>query len=251
MDDEYPEYELLAKHLAPKFGNIYEYNLRDPDGIASYDGQDWTPALREAIKDYLMRHCPPGVFARIYDVDGNHLGDARDKAAAVDRLLENSQPWEIALDVYNSAVSVVSTLHELIGHLKAWPSEMERTDAETWLEAHEGGVAWEALAKAAEHHELLPIAAPPATARPLLAQDLVRALTPIELVLAWEHVVGPAHTDFTDDEWQLLAPHFPQRRVAGRYHGGHRPLSEWELAKKRRTLNGLRFKRTSYVVSFL
>ncbi|MGW4532523.1 transposase [Nocardia sp. NPDC004340] len=74
-------------------------------------------------------------------------------------------------------------------------------------------------------------------------EDLVRLLSPKELLAAWTYVAGPASTDLTDAEWQLLVPAFPRLKLGSQSAAPRlRPLNETELARKRRNLNGMRYK---------
>ncbi len=73
---------------------------------------------------------------------------------------------------------------------------------------------------------------------------LVHELTPRELLAAWEAVVGPAETDLTDEEWQLLVPLFGSRR--GRWDNTV-PRSNRELEVKRRVFDGIRFKMAHHI----
>ncbi|GAB2694135.1 transposase [Nocardia thraciensis] len=237
MDNEYSRYELLARHLDPQFGNIYRYNVAN-EGDVGFDVQAWTPELREAVKDYLLRHCPDAVLDQLFLDDAARPIEPSQRPAAVDGLIADLEPWEIAFDVRRAAVSAVPTLHDLIGRLEEWPSEDDRLDAETWLEAHGDNVDWQGLARATNHFELLPVTMLSGATRQPNADDLVRRLTPAELLFAWEYVVGPAHTDLTDAEWRLLVPFFGH--VRSRH--GLRDRSARELDSKRRTLDALRFK---------
>ncbi|BCK57889.1 hypothetical protein [Nocardia wallacei] len=184
MEDEYPKYELLAKHLDPQFGNIYRYNVGN-GGDVGFDIQEWTPELREVIKNYLLHHCPGAVLDQLFLDDAGRSIEPSQRLAAVEGLIAGLEPWEIAFDVRRAAVSAVPTLHDLIGHLEEWPSEDDRLDAETWLEAHSDNVDWQALARVTNHFELLPVTMLSGATRQPYADDLVRRLTPAELLFAW------------------------------------------------------------------
>lgn len=236
MDEDYPKYELLAKYLDPQFGNIYEYNV-PPDSFASIDGQEWTAELRDAVRHYLIHEMPAAVREQLVDsktADHTHpeTGDRW-----VNALLELA-PWEVALEVRNAAIAAVPTLHELIGHLDAWPSADEELDTVTWLEAHSGIPDWRNMSAASNHPGPLGIRLNSGRISDIHPTDLVRDLTPSELLGAWDFAVGPAPTDLTDDEWSLLVPLFGQRR--GPYGMRDRPLVE--LTSKRRTFDAVRFK---------
>ncbi|WP_433578566.1 transposase [Nocardia brasiliensis] len=148
------------------------------------------------------------------------------------------EPWEVALEVRNAAVAAVPTLHQLIGHLEEWPSEGERLDAETWLQAYGLDVDWSEIASTADRFGLLSVQSTPRHKHPPKPYDLVQTMTPSELLAAWEYIVGPAHTDLTDEQWNLLLPLLKERR--GR--GGIQLRSARDLGNKRRIFNAVRFK---------
>ncbi|MGV9676454.1 transposase [Nocardia sp. NPDC003482] len=234
MNDGYPQYELLAKYLDPQFGNIYEYNLPD-GGQVGFNIQRWTPELRQTITKYLLHHCPANVFAELCSPERDDKAEPRSREAAVDDLLDTSEPWELAVKVHDAAVAAVPTLNQLLGGMTDWPSEDARADTIAWLERHADSQAVYETALASQKATLKQL---DRTARP---DDLVRLLTPPQLLTAWENAVGSTPTDLTDAEWRLLVPHFPWRRNAGG-HEGIRPLSEQELTRRRNFLNGLRYK---------
>ncbi|MGW0355823.1 transposase [Nocardia nova] len=238
MQDDYPTYELLARHLDSQFGNIYEYNL-GPEEIAGFVVQEWTDELRAAVRHYLIAEVPADVFEFLFDGDEGRPLDRPTRESRVDALIEQSEPWEVALSVRNAAVAVVPTLRELIGQLDGWPSEDERSDAETWLETHGDTVDWRRLAAAIGHDELTTVTMPSGRIRQLYPDDLIQALTPAELVAAWEFEIGPAPTDLTANEWQLLEHHLGPRNDI-RYGDRLRPARE--LDAKRRTFDAMRFK---------
>ncbi|WP_280448598.1 transposase [Nocardia brasiliensis] len=235
MEEQYNKFELLAIRLDARYGNIYEFNLPD-GGIAGYDSQEWTDELHDAVRNYLLHELPVAVGDRLLSADGV-ANDAVTKTAQVDALLEQ-QPWEVALDVRNAAVAAVPTLRQLIDDFEAWPSEDERCDAETWLHAHGERVIWSEIVRSGKHFDLISVRVTPWFEHPPEPYDLVHALTPQELLGAWEDVVGPAESDLTEQEWQLIVPHFGLRRVR---HGAFARTSR-ELATKRRMLDGIRFK---------
>ncbi|WP_433194342.1 transposase [Nocardia sp. CA-107356] len=235
MDDQYNRFELLAIALYPRFGNIYEYNVAN-NGDVGYDIQIWTDELRDAVRQYLRHDLPAEVTDRLLSSDEGAV-DATNKAARVDSLLE-VEPWEIALEVCNAAIVVVPSLYQLIGDLDDWPSEEERDMTIVWLEAHSNIDTWNELAIASRYDVLRRTRMPSGATGQVLPDDLVQVLTPAELVAAWECVVGPAESDLTDEEWQLLEPHF------GPVNGpsGMRPRSSYELRRKRRAFDAIRFK---------
>ncbi|WP_040694328.1 transposase [Nocardia vinacea] len=233
MEEQYNKYEILAIHLDPRFGNIYEYNM--DGGDVEFDVQEWTDELRVAVRDYLHRELPADVSDRLLISDGGPV-DGTNKAALVDEVLE-SQPWEVAIAVRNAAVAAVPTLRQLIGDFDEWPSEDERLDADNWLDSHMENISWSEIVRSSRRFDLLPVQVTSWNNRHLGPADLVHALTPGELLHVWEDVVG-AESDLTDEEWRLMVPHFGLSR--NRY--GSFPRSNRELEAKRRMLNGIRFK---------
>lgn len=231
------QYELLALALEPCFGNIYEFNL-EPHQIAGYDVQEWTDELRNAVQRFLLSDLPSDVWEQLTRPGNDEHGNPRNEQQ-VNSLMDDLQPGELALAVRNAAVVAVPSLHQLIGHLETWPSEEERLDTAVWLQAHGHDAAWHTLVAVFDHHQdLLPVAMPAGRTRLPEPDDLVHALTPGELLYAWEHVVGPAHTDLSDREWQLLAPEFERVKTAG----GHRLRTSREMEGRRRFFDALRFK---------
>ncbi|MEW1735869.1 hypothetical protein AB0346_07955 [Nocardia beijingensis] len=230
MNPDYPQYELLAKALDAQFGNIYEYNLGEGQD-AGIDVQEWTDELRAAVRRYVLHDLPADV--------GDWLFHSKDRAATdvdvekqVDQLL-HLEPWEVAFEVRNAAVAAVPTLRELIGHLDTWPSGEESADAVVWLEAHSTLTEWRAVAEASTHDELHELLAAN-QGRALTPHDLVRVLSPPELLAAWQWQFGPAESDLTDDEWRLIESAIPPRKIGTR-RGEivFRPWKEHQLAQRR------------------
>jgi transposase len=63
-------------------------------------------------------------------------------------------------------------------------------------------------------------------------------LTPPELLDAWHQIVGPADSDLTDEEWNLLVPLIPARR--NRYGTFTRSVGELDTLRKQ--VDGIRYK---------
>ena len=228
------DFELLATHLAPHFGNIYEYNL--DSGDIEYDVRPWTDELRDAVRDYLLHELPADVRDYLFTVGTVEPREPASRQAQVDALIDGVQPWEVALAVRQAAVSAVPTLDQLIGHLDTWQSEDDRVDAVTWLDAHvDSARLWKELAQVSSHWELLPGAMTHGRQHGPEANDLVHVLTPPELLDAWHYVVGPAPSDLTDIEWALLVPSLPKG-------GPTSPMTETRLARVRRELNGMAYR---------
>ncbi|MQY26096.1 transposase [Nocardia aurantia] len=242
MGTNYPKYELLAKALDAQFGNIYEYNVAEGEDPA-FDGQEWTDELRTAVRQYLLHDLPGDIRGQLFQLDTDGAAMDIGIEEQVDKLLA-LEPWEVAFEVRNGAVAAVPTLQELIGHLGAWPSGEESADAIVWLEAHSDMNEWREIARASNHPELRAMMVPVHHGRSPLPDDLVRVLSPKELLAAWDAAVGPASTDLTDAEWRLLAPAFPLQKVRIRNNAAValRPPSDNELARKRQSLNGIRYK---------
>ncbi|MGQ4615186.1 hypothetical protein [Nocardia sp. R7R-8] len=239
MDPDYPKYELLAKALDAQFGNIYEYNMAEGQD-AGFDGQEWTDELRAAVRRYVLHDLPADVRDWLFHSKDRAAADV-DVEKQVDQLL-HLEPWEVAFEVRNAAVAAVPTLHDLIGHLDTWPSGEESADTIVWLEAHSTLAEWRAVAEASNHDELHGILAANQR-RALTPHDLVRVLSPPELLAAWHWEFGPAESDLTDDEWRLIESAIPPRKIGTR-RGEivFRPWKEHQLAQRRRNLNGFRYK---------
>jgi transposase len=231
------DFELLATHLAPRFGNIYEHNL--DGGDAGYDVQPWTDELRDTVRNYLLHELPDEVADYLFTADTVEPRDLASRQAQVDALIDGVQPWEVALAVRAAAVSAVPMLDQLIGHLDAWRWEDERMDTITWLEVHVGErVSWKDLAQVTDHWELLPVVVTHGYQHDLEPDDLVHVLTPPELLAAWHYVVGPAPSDLTDAEWALLVPFLAKG-------GPTSPMTDTRLARIRRELDGMLYRYTN------
>jgi transposase len=231
------DFELLANYLEPRFGNIYEYNLGETD-IAGYDIQLWTDELRNAVKQYLLHDIPAAVAGWLFKHDNDEPADTASKEARVDAFVDRTQPWEVALAVHEAAVSAVPTLDQLIGDKTDWDAfgANHQEHVETWLDAHATAAQLNDLAEHTDHPEVDPVR--PSYRPTPSGDDFVRHLTPPQLLQAWWYVVGPAPTDLTDAEWQLLVPLFGLRQVLER----EQPRSWGDLDAKRRTFNAIRFK---------
>ena len=215
-DGPYP-FELLANYLKPRFGNIYD----DPD---AGEGQPWSPELKDAVRHFLLHVLDDRVFAELRGHPGDQLPDESARQREVDKFIAGGQPWEVALAVHYAAVVVVPTLDELIGQWDTWPSGEEEFDVETWLEAHASGDQIREMADFCDRPDLWP---------PGGTWKLAGVLAPRELLAAWHHIVGPAPSDLTEDEWQLLEPYAPTP--------GKSSTAE-ALADTRQALNGMLYR---------
>jgi transposase len=215
---EWPQHELLGIYLEPQFGNIYEYNVEDP----VFDVQEWTDELREAITQYLTSVIPQDVAAVLFGLGAGSLENPAQRRTAIDALIQQNEPREIAYEVYQAAVKAVRTLDQLIGHLDRWQDEGERDGADLWLETH---------LTADEVRDL---------ARSLGAEDgsdsfrLVHDYQPPALLQACHQVAGPAPSDLTDDEWRLLTQVLPSDTPGMKTEQG--------LSGTRRALNGMLYR---------
>ncbi|MFG2377606.1 transposase [Streptomyces sp. NPDC048504] len=221
MESDKPEegwdpYELLASYLEPQFGDIYEKS--DTGEI-----QGWSEELREAVIHYLEYELPGDVAAVLFEHDPGALEDPKIKRAAIDDVIKSSQPWDVALDVACDAIRAVPTLDQLIGHLDTWPSENERWHADVWLEGHDTDYELSDLAKQLD-----------LAARGRTAYDLTHDYEPQELLKAWHDAVGPASSDLTDDEWQLLNQALPPDTPG--------MVKERGIASTRREVNGMLYR---------
>ncbi|GAA3894278.1 hypothetical protein GCM10023084_53880 [Streptomyces lacrimifluminis] len=211
-------YEPLANYLEPIFGNIYEYNMDEP----GFDRQEWTNELREAVIHYLEHGLPEDIAVTLFCLDGEALKDPGVKRAAIDDLLKGCDAWEVAFEVRGAAVRAVPTLDQLIGHLDAWPSRDEAVDAELWLEANLTN--WRFMIEKLD---------PALTQQPTFDFDAMDYAPPA-LLKAWHDAVGPAPSDLTDDEWQLLTQTLPPDAPGMKTEQG--------AASTRRALNGMLYR---------
>ena len=170
--------EPLADYLRPRFGSIYDYNFRT---VGQFDVQDWTDELKEAVEHYLIYEVPEELRAPL----GTRLRLRRASKKDAKDIIAIYQPWEIANIFRDASVIALPSLDALIGHSRRWPSETERWDADTWLEAHSSGDQLSQVAAVSGHRELLQ------PARINLAFGLVHALQPPALLAAWKEVAEP------------------------------------------------------------
>jgi hypothetical protein len=228
MRDELPRFELLARHLWPKFGDIYDYNLNGGEIVVN--PQEWTVELREAVKAYLLSELPADAASYLFTLDDWTQQNAVTKREAVDALIARTEPWEVAMEVRRAAVYAVQTLDELIGDLDDWPSEDERSDVEEWLLEH----ASEDVLKS-----LLPRSAWSSSGGEDFTFNFFELLhenQPHELLMKWHKARGVAPSDLTDAEWELLTPFLPAT--------GNRALmlSKEGRARLRRAINGMLYR---------
>lgn len=228
--DDFSRFDLVAKHLWPTFGNIYEYNLHGGD--AGLDPQEWTVELKEAVRDYLLHELPEEVAPYLFELDAETLKNAATKRDAVDALITGFEPWEVALAVQRAAIKAVPTLDDLIGHLNKWPSEEEHWEVEEWLLEHAGDDVLEGLVdNLAKDPSKDPFT--------FSFYDLTHQHQPYELLAMWYQAGGATPpSDLTDAEWELLVPLLPR----GRNRHKSFPLSDVTLAVRRRAYNGIRYK---------
>jgi transposase len=225
----------LADYLEPRFGSIYADDLTADDGFVDY--RPWTPDLKQAVTQYLVHEVTDEDYARFveelfYDVPD---GSREVQAAAI---VDQQPPWEIAYAFHRAAVKAVPTLDQLIGDRDTWEDAGQQDDAQFWLEANATEGQLVELARYTNHPERNPGIW---YARPF-AWDLAFAwgwdLTPSRLLKAWHHVIGPADSDLTDAEWELLAPLLREREA----HFGPVRRSPEELAARRRHYDGIRYR---------
>jgi transposase len=226
--------EPLADYLQPRFGNIYTDNLSADDGFVGY--RPWTPELEQAVGHYLIHEATDQDYARFLDeVDADVSSGSREEQAA--SVMEQQLPWEIACAFHWAAVNAVSTLDQLLGDAKVWEDIGQRDDATVWLDIHATEDQLAELAEYTNHPERDP-ATPWYEPQPR-GEHFTRQLTPSQLRDAWHHFDGPSASDFTDDEWELLASHFPPRKVA---HGHIVDRNAHELTQRRRSYDGIRYR---------
>ncbi|SMD14668.1 transposase [Kibdelosporangium aridum] len=225
--EEFSEFDLLTRHLWPKFGDIYDYNLNG--GEVSVDPQEWTAELKKAVRDYLLNELPDDVAPYLFDLDAGTLKNAAAKHVAVDVLITEAEPWEVAIKVQQAAVKAVPTLDELIGHLSDWPSEDERADTEEWLLEHANDDVLKGLV---DNLAKDPVKDP----FTFSLYGLTHEHQPFELLAKWHQAMGAAPSDLTDAEWELIVPFLPI--------GGNNALARTEegQARLRQLVNGMLYR---------
>jgi hypothetical protein len=124
-------FELLARHLEPRFGNIYE----GPDAFD--EGQAWTPELKQAVREYLLDRLPADVWAAMFDAPMSQEACEARETEVDDWLGSSISPSGIALAVRDAAVKAQPSLDRIAGQTDDWPGgEDQKFDAEFWLEVH-------------------------------------------------------------------------------------------------------------------
>lgn len=124
------------------------------------------------------------------------------------------------------------TLDQLVGDRDTWDDAGQQDDVQFWLEVN---ASQSQLTQLAQH--VSPAAS--LTQDELYWRQPALELTPAQLLSAWHYVVGPAPSDFTDDEWELLASRFPPRKDA---YGRTVDRRAYELVQRRRSYDGIRYK---------
>ncbi|MFI5558554.1 transposase [Amycolatopsis japonica] len=226
--------EPLASYLRPRFGDIYADKLTVDDGFI--DVRPWDPELEQAVAHYLIHEVADDDYLRFLDqVDTDVPNGSREQQAA--SIIEHQLPWEIADAFHWAAVKCIGSLDQLLGDTNGWESNNQRDDVAVWLDTHATEAQFAELAECANHPERDP-ATPWYRTRPQ-GEHFTQHLTPSQLRDAWHHVAGPADSDFTDEEWDLLSARFPLRNDA---HGVLSDRRPYELILLRRSYNGIRYR---------
>jgi transposase len=225
--------EPLADYLEPRFGNIYYFALTAVVDFVKV--RPWNPALEQAIRRYLVHEAAGELYARFLDALEYSVPDgSREEQARA--IVQKSLPWQIAFAFHLATVRAITTLDELIGDLDRWEDTDQRWDTAEWLGEH---ASQEQLAELAAHTNYPELD----TARPWHESEpegrhFAWNLSPPELLKAWRYVAGPASSDLTDAEWEMLVPLLPQRwNERGPVY---RSTEEWTSV--RRAINGIRYK---------
>ncbi|MBB1152501.1 transposase [Amycolatopsis dendrobii] len=226
------QYELLANHLDPTFGNIYDL------GVPGNGAQGWTAELRAAASEYLSAGLPSDVLPWLQELSA--IGPEHSDEGWTDELIDTYDPGELGWLVRRAAVAAVPSLGELLEGRSDWgvPAEDMKADVATWLDVH------------ATHDQLMELAdrvgyvkeASPSSDYELLPDgfDIAEQASPPELLRVWESVTASAVTDLTDSEWDILCSCFPPRRGGGRYR-------TYELEARRQAFDAVRFKMANSV----
>lgn len=225
--------EPLADYLEPQFGNIYDYKLPAPRSVLEV--QEWTEELRRAVWNYLVHEVGDDGYAAFLN-EYRYVVPRGDRKAEAADIIKAAEAWEIANAFHLAAVKAVPTLDQFIGQLETWPDVNVRVDVAEWLDAHASVEQLYELAEATGHPER-DTDAPSYSPEPI-GEDFTCALSPSDLLAAWHHVVGPAPSDLTDDEWGLLVSSLP---VWKNPHSIRARSSE-ELLSLRRTFDGIRYR---------
>lgn len=229
-----PDLEPLAAYLEPQFGNIYEYNLQSADDVG-FNIQPWMPELQTAVTHYLVHEVIAEDWQPFLDeLDCDVPDGTRDEQAAF--IIAHDEPWVVAYASHLAVLNAVPALGQLIGQLETWPDAGLQEDVSVWLNTHTSHEQLAELAAITNHPERN--AASPQYNPDPTGWDLAENLMPPTILDAWHHVVGPAESDLTDDEWRLLMPFVESKKT----RFGTALRLEKELVELRHALDGLRFK---------
>jgi transposase len=228
-------YELLANYLESRFGSIYVYNMNG--GHAGIDPQPWTHELKEAVRYYLLHELPEDTVEIFFAVHPSSEHEKSTREEQVDELLASREPWEVALAVHDAAAEAVPTLDQLLEELgvvglKDWPSQDEANDVVIWLETHADAdqlkeVVLSYFGAHQERWERFNV---------LDVNQVIDHLSPADLLEAWHEAVGPAPSDLTDVEWQVLLPLLPVAK------------NNWAAEQRaRRAIDGMLYRHKAHV----
>ncbi|WP_433269003.1 transposase [Actinosynnema sp. CS-041913] len=227
-------YELLANYLAPTYGNIYQYNL-GANGLVGLDVQQWTDDLKRAVRHYLMHELPADVKPRLLEQYPDLPTDSDE--AALDALIEATEPWSLAFAVRKAAVAAVPTLDGLVGDVDDMRAMGELSEnISFWLDRHASEAQLEELAELTGHPEI-DLHVPSYKPRPEGYHFIYTK--PRDVLDAWQQVAGSSVSDLTDQEWDLVVKAL---RLKRHVRSSVILRSYRELNAKRRTFNGVRYK---------
>lgn len=223
--------EPLLDYLQPRFGSIYADELTvEFDGV---DVRPWTPEFRKAVVYFLVHEFDDALYGLFLNrLDIEVYGTSREEQAV--NIVERTFVWEIGLAIYEAAVQAVPTLDQIIGDDKTGEDASRQLDVADWIDSH---ATAERLVEVAMRSTWI-------NSRPAYRQSparssgslLVQYLTPPQLLSIWNEVVGPAPSDLTDVEWELLVP------LLSRYRKSDGEPFDQDLSRKRVVLNGIRYK---------
>jgi hypothetical protein len=117
-------FEPLAMYLEPRIGNPYDF-------------QDWTPDLREAVREYLLRELSDEQYQVLLDVLPCEVSSAP-RAKQADFILDNHTPLEVGSAAHYMAVKTAPSLELVVDTITAAREAVkpDYTDIGEWLDAN-------------------------------------------------------------------------------------------------------------------
>lgn len=204
-------FEPLADYLEPRFGDVYEQM-----------GEHWTPDLRAAVTEYLLRKVSDADYgALLQELAELSLVPASSRTEQVTWIIDQNTPLDIAYACHLVAIQQAPTLDAV---LAPRPNGLEpddlALDAVLWLGTHATyqtlvSLAWEAGVPPRTiptSRDFLGSPDPAERATAWLLNTFADAVSPTRLGAAWNTLWNPSPSDLTDDEWNLLEPFLRDRR---------------------------------------